>query len=150
MKVPKRPIQTDLSTSKRTYSLAELCEMFDFTPRQLHDFRAKGALPPPDGSGRGARYMDVHVKRLGAIKPLIDSGISVSRIATRYSPAEVVPVPHQPVRDHVAAEKWERLRIEPGLELAMLVGGSLEERRRELFNHLIEEAKRFSSVKMKG
>lgn len=150
MKVPYHPMQVDPSPSKRTYSLAELCEMFDFTPRQLHDFRAKGALPPPDGTGRGARYTDVHVKRLQAIKPLVEAGISVSRISARYASVDAEKPPHLQVGDPVTSEQWERVRIDAGLELAMLVGGSLEGRRRELLGHLIEEARRFTGRQMTG
>lgn len=142
------PTQIDLSPRKRTYSLAELCEMFDFTPRQLHDFRAKGAMPPPDGTGRGARYSDVHVKRLQAIKPLVEAGISVSRISARYASVDVEKSSDQQGGDPVTSEQWERVRIDAGLELAMLVGGSLEGRRRELLSHLIDEARRFTSEKM--
>jgi len=117
--------------------------MFGFSARQVRDFRAKGALPPPEGVGRGAYYTDVHVKRLGAIKPLLDAGISVSKIATRYSADESsTPVGETDLKE-IRAERWDRVRVAPGLELAVHVGSDLESRRTALVRHLVSEAKRF-------
>ena len=127
--------------AKRTYSLADLCEMFGFTARQIHDFRAKGALQPPDGKGRGARYSDEHVQRLGAIKPLLENGISVARIAARYIPPSATrslgDLPAPPV-----SERWDRVRIGPDLEISFLVRGNLDRRRAQLIALMSREARR--------
>lgn len=136
--IPREPTQVG-----RFYSLSDLCGMFGFTARQLHDFRAKGALQPPQGVGRGARYTDEHVKRLGAIKPLLDAGISVTRIAARYSAAAVATRSRETTNDNVTAERWDRVRIGPDLEMALLVGARLETRRHDVMRHLVKQAKRF-------
>jgi DNA-binding transcriptional MerR regulator len=127
-------------SGKRTYALADLCGMFGFTARQIHDFRAKGALPSPIGSGRGARYTDEHVLRLGAIKPLLESGLSVSRIASRYISPEQGGAGNS-LAD-AESERWDRLRINPNMDLAFCVRGGLESHRADLARLLAVEAKR--------
>lgn len=143
MNAPRTALHTEHPTGRRAYSLADLCEMFGFTARQVRDFRTKGALQPPEGVGRGAYYTDEHVKRLGTIKPLVEAGISVSRIAARYSSVESAASMHETATESVTAERWDRVRVGPELELALLVGSSLENRRDELLSHLVNEAKRF-------
>ena len=138
-------MQTESLAGERTYSLVDICKMFGFTARQIHDFRAKGALQPPDGTGRGARYADGHIQRLGAIKPLLESGISVARIAARYSLAPVIPrLDDLPTA--VTSERWDRVRIGPDLEISLLVGGNLERLRAQLISHLGSEAKRLLAL----
>lgn len=143
MNAPRAALLTEHASGRRAYSLSDLCELFGFTARQVRDFRAKGALQPPEGVGRGAYYTDEHVKRLGAIKPLVEAGISVSRIAARYSSVESAASMHETASESVIAERWDRVHVGPGLELALLVGSSLENRRDELLSHLVNEAKRF-------
>lgn len=142
MNAPRIALHTEHASGRRTYSLSDLCEMFGFTARQVRDFRAKGALQPPEGVGRGAYYTREHVKRLEAIKPLIEAGISVARIAARYSATETSMPARRTTGEEVVVERWDRVRVGPGLELAMLVGSGLEDRRLELMRHLVSEAKR--------
>lgn len=142
MNTPRAASHSRHASSSRIYGLSDLCEMFGFTARQVRDFRAKGALQPPEGVGRGAYYTDEHVKRLGAIKPLVEAGISVSRIAARYSAAETSMPARGTTGEEIMVERWDRVRVGPGLELAMLVGSGLENRRLELMRHLVSEAKR--------
>lgn len=140
------PMRTASPVSRRTYSLADLCATFGFTPRQIHDFRSKGALQAPDGTGRGARYTEEHVQRLAAIKPLLEEGISVSRVAARFSPApeHTAGGPHEDPPSEMTTERWDRVRIGPDLEIGLSVGGALESLRGELLRALAQEAKRLS------
>lgn len=128
------------SSATRTYSLADLCGMFGFTARQIHDFRAKGALQSPVGSGRGARYTDEHVLRLGAIKPLLESGLSVSKIAGRYTSPVQGGVREVPAE--AESERWDRLRVSTDMDLAFCVRGGLERHRADLARALATEVKR--------
>lgn len=139
-------MRTTSPAFRRTYSLADLCATFGFTPRQIHDFRSKGALQAPDGTGRGARYTEEHVQRLAAIKPLLEEGISVSRIAARFSheTGRAVGGSHEQLPSELTSERWDRVRIGPDLEIGLSVGGALEPLRGELLRALAQEAKRLS------
>ncbi len=53
-----------------SYTLDELTSAADVTVRTVRYYIAEGLLPPPDGSGRGARYSAAHRDRLDLIASL--------------------------------------------------------------------------------
>lgn len=53
-----------------TYTLDELTSAADVTVRTVRYYIAEGLLPPPEGSGRGARYSAHHRDRLDVIGSL--------------------------------------------------------------------------------
>lgn len=70
------------------YSLPELCQLADVTPRTVRYYIAQGLLPGPTQSGPAARYTDAHLERLRAIKRLQAAHLPLAEIRTRL---RVVP-----------------------------------------------------------
>ncbi|HUG48759.1 MAG TPA: MerR family transcriptional regulator [Candidatus Limnocylindria bacterium] len=52
------------------FTLQELADLADVTPRTVRYYIAQGLLPAPTGSGPGAHYEDAHLDRLRLIKRL--------------------------------------------------------------------------------
>lgn len=86
------------------------------------------------------------MQRLAAIKPLLEEGISVSRIAARFSHAtgRAVVGSHEQLTSDLTSERWDRVRIGSDLEIGLSVGGAPEPLRGELLRALAQEAKRLS------
>jgi DNA-binding transcriptional MerR regulator len=53
-----------------TYTIAELADLADVTPRTVRYYVAQGLLPAPSGAGPGARYDESHLLRLLLIRRL--------------------------------------------------------------------------------
>jgi len=85
-----------------SFSLADLCELADVTPRTVRFYIAQGLLPPASGSGPSAGYEDTHLYRLRLIRrlqkehlPLVEirrrldalSDLDVERLASQPAPA---------------------------------------------------------------
>lgn len=132
-------MNTGRAAETRVYTLADLCGMFGFTARQMHDLRAKGALQPPQGVGRGARYTDEHVQRLVAIKPLLEDGVSVAKVAKRYQ-SDMRAAAHEQLAAYPVAEQWTRVRISADMELMIRVSGRLERHESQITSRLSKEA----------
>lgn len=124
------------------YTLSDLCAATGLSPRQVRDLRAKGALPPPIGKSRAAHYTEAHLARLIAIQPLLEAGVSVSRIAARYSMESEQASAQGPLAS-LAPETWKRVRVGSTVEVSVLVGNVGERRTQELLDHLAAEAIRF-------
>ncbi|GIU33041.1 MerR family transcriptional regulator [Shewanella schlegeliana] len=62
------------------YSLNELCQLVELTPRTVRFYVQKTLLQPPEGSGRGSHYTQQHVERLLEIRKWQDAGLSLERI----------------------------------------------------------------------
>lgn len=79
MKKPRRE-----TTSKRqdnnTYTIGELSQQADVTPRTIRFYVAEGLLPPPLGAGRAATYTADHLVRLELIKSLKDEFLPLAEI----------------------------------------------------------------------
>ena len=131
-------------SNKSVYKLSEVCEMTGFTPRQIADLRKKGALAPPHGRSRGARYSDRHIDALRAIRELSGAGISRRRIASHLDAQLGSPQPALPGSGSVVTARWTRVTIDQQVEIAVMAGGSNDGRNRALLDHLVDEAKRFT------
>jgi DNA-binding transcriptional MerR regulator len=66
-----------------TYSLADLCDLADVTPRTVRYYIAQGLLRPPTGAGPAARYDDGHRHRLALIRQLQRGHLPLAEIRKR-------------------------------------------------------------------
>jgi len=79
--------------SDSAYTLADLCDLADVTPRTVRYYIAQGLLRSPGVSGPGARYDDGHLARLRLIRRLQREHLPLAEIRSRLaalSDAEVI------------------------------------------------------------
>jgi DNA-binding transcriptional MerR regulator len=68
-----------------SYSLADLCDLADVTPRTVRYYIAQGLLRPPAGAGPATRYDDGHLDRLRLIRRLQKEHLPLSEIRRRLA-----------------------------------------------------------------
>lgn len=66
-----------------SFSLADLCDLADVTPRTVRFYIAQGLLPPASGAGPSARYEDTHLYRLRLIRRLQKEHLPLVEIRRR-------------------------------------------------------------------
>jgi len=71
--------------SDSAYTLADLCDLADVTPRTVRYYIAQGLLRSPGGSGPGARYDDGHLARLRLIRRLQREHLPLAEIRSRLA-----------------------------------------------------------------
>jgi DNA-binding transcriptional MerR regulator len=71
-----------------SFSLADLCDLADVTPRTVRFYIAQGLLRPPSGAGPAARYDDGHLYRLRLIRRLQKDHLPLAEIRTRLEALE--------------------------------------------------------------
>jgi DNA-binding transcriptional MerR regulator len=71
--------------SAAAYTLADLCDLADVTPRTVRYYIAQGLLRSPGGSGPGARYDDGHLARLRLIRRLQREHLPLAEIRSRLA-----------------------------------------------------------------
>jgi DNA-binding transcriptional MerR regulator len=67
------------------YSLADLCDLADVTPRTVRYYIAQGLLRSPSGAGPSSRYDDGHLNRLRLIRRLQREHLPLSEIRNRLA-----------------------------------------------------------------
>jgi DNA-binding transcriptional MerR regulator len=67
------------------YSLADLCDLADVTPRTVRYYISQGLLRPPDGAGPATRYDDGHLDRLRLIRRLQREHLPLAEIRNRLA-----------------------------------------------------------------
>ncbi len=67
------------------YTLSELCDLADVTPRTVRYYIAQGLLRSPGASGPGARYDDGHLARLRLIRRLQREHLPLADIRARLA-----------------------------------------------------------------
>jgi DNA-binding transcriptional MerR regulator len=67
------------------YSLADLCDLADVTPRTVRYYISQGLLRSPGTSGPGARYDDGHLARLRLIRRLQREHLPLAEIRARLA-----------------------------------------------------------------
>lgn len=82
------------------FSLADLCDLADVTPRTVRYYITQGLLRPPTGAGPAARYEDGHLYRLRLIRRLQREHLPLAEIRRRL--------------DALSDADVERLTTEPG------------------------------------
>lgn len=65
------------------FSLAELTDLADVTPRTIRYYIAQGLLPPPVGGGPASRYSIGHLERLRLIRELQRQHLPLAEIRNR-------------------------------------------------------------------
>ncbi|MCU0477821.1 MAG: MerR family transcriptional regulator [Chloroflexi bacterium] len=68
-----------------TYSLADLCDLADVTPRTVRYYISQGLLRSPGTSGPGARYDDGHLARLRLVRRLQREHLPLAEIRARLA-----------------------------------------------------------------
>lgn len=84
-------------TDEHHYTISELAQVADVTPRTIRYYTTEGLLPPPDTRGRYALYSDTHLLRLRLIARLKDAYLPLSEIKTRL--------------EHISNEQMQQLLI---------------------------------------
>jgi DNA-binding transcriptional MerR regulator len=67
------------------YSLQDLADLADVSPRTIRYYVAQGLLPSPGHVGPGARYIDGHLARLRLIRRLQREHLPLAEIRTRLA-----------------------------------------------------------------
>jgi DNA-binding transcriptional MerR regulator len=67
------------------YTLADLCDLADVTPRTVRYYISQGLLRSPGTSGPGARYDDGHLARLRLIRRLQREHLPLAEIRSRLA-----------------------------------------------------------------
>ena len=73
-------------TDKQYYTIGELAETADTTPRTIRYYTSEGLLPPPDTRGRYALYSGDHLMRLRLIARLKEAYLPLHEIRARIAP----------------------------------------------------------------
>ncbi len=68
-----------------TYSLSDLCDLADVTPRTVRYYISQGLLRSPGTSGPGARYDDGHLARLRLVRRLQREHLPLAEIRARLA-----------------------------------------------------------------
>jgi DNA-binding transcriptional MerR regulator len=68
-----------------TYTLPDLADLADVTPRTVRYYIAQGLLPSPSQVGPGARYGDRHLDRIRLIKLLQREHLPLAEIRARLA-----------------------------------------------------------------
>ncbi len=76
------------SSSKTTWTLAELAEESGLPARTIRYYIARGLLESPVVKGRKAWYAASHLERLQAIRGLQEKGLTLSEIGRALQPEE--------------------------------------------------------------
>lgn len=66
------------------FTIDFLCKEFGVSRRTVYRYVALGLLPRPSGTGPGARYSNVHVNRMRAIRSSLERRESLADLAERY------------------------------------------------------------------
>jgi DNA-binding transcriptional MerR regulator len=67
------------------YTLSDLCDLADVTPRTVRYYVAEGLLRPPSTTGPGARYDEGHLARLRLIRHLQREHLPLAEIRGRLA-----------------------------------------------------------------
>jgi DNA-binding transcriptional MerR regulator len=121
------------------YTLSEVCEMTNVTPRNVRYYIQQGLVDRPNGAGRGARYGRDHLLQLMVIGHWQAEGLSLERIREllRHKGSKSLPSPRQ---NTGGVEVWSHIHVKHGIELHIQPGkaGLSPEQLRVLLEKLLE------------
>jgi DNA-binding transcriptional MerR regulator len=75
--------------SEEGFAIQELCDQTGVPRRTIHFYIQQEILPPPDGSGLGARYRREHLLRLKLIPILRQQGLRLDDIRVKFKNASL-------------------------------------------------------------
>lgn len=75
----------DMTQEEREFSLGELSEIADVSPRTVRYYIVEGLLPPPLTTGRNATYSQEHLDRLNAIAAMKEMYLPLREIRHRLN-----------------------------------------------------------------
>lgn len=99
----------------QSYSVADLSSTTQLPRRTIRYYVQIGLIPPPHGSGKGARYGIGHLERLLKIRRLQTEGFSLERISQLLD--EPTHAPAGPVAGDLRVVT--RLTVAPGITLEL-------------------------------
>lgn len=91
------PLPDPEADSGPRYSVDELAARTGVPSRTIRHYQSEKVLPPPEKQGRGARYGELHVRRLELIAQLQDRGLSLKAIRDAL---------HDVERGRLSLEDW--------------------------------------------
>ena len=101
------------------YTFNELCTLVDLPVRTVRYYNQKGLVSAPEGSRKGAFYIQKHVDELLAIRKWQRAGLSLERIRELLFEGMVEPgeLPPPQGRRPGDLEVWSKLFVNEGLEI---------------------------------
>lgn len=102
------------------YTLNDLCQLIELTPRTVRFYIQKSLMPAPEGSGRGAYYTQAHIERLLEIKKWQDAGLSLERISELlFDESDTKPLPPLKRAKPGDIEVCSHVHIDEGISLTL-------------------------------
>ncbi len=122
------------------FTIQELCDQTGLPRRTIHFYTQQGILPPPQGSGLGARYQPDHLLRLKLIPVLRQQGLRLDDIRQKFQSssrgeladayahfqskiAELRIVPPSPVNSPKIVQKFSAYTLPYGMILMVPENG---------------------------
>ena len=138
------------------YSIQDLSEKTGLPRRTIHFYTQQGLLPPPQGSGLGARYDESHLLRLQLIPVFRAEGLRLDQIRERFQEMAlseledhfkhakaVQPIPATPNTPH--PERFSHYSFPGGITI--LVPEELSQAQHEKISQLLIEAERIFNTR---
>ncbi|SEO83809.1 MerR HTH family regulatory protein [Nitrosovibrio sp. Nv6] len=113
-------MKSEKTSTKPSYSLAELCVFSDLPPRTVRYYVQIGLVDRPEGETRAARYGPRHLEQLLLIKKWTAAGVSLERIRELLR-GEQAPIPPRP-RAVGSVEVCSHLTVADGIEVVIEPG----------------------------
>jgi DNA-binding transcriptional MerR regulator len=105
-----------MPTADVRYSIDTLADLGGVSRRTVRFYVQEGLLPAPYGVGRGDHYGPEHLQALVRVRTLQEAGRSLDEIRQTRGTAARSAAP-KTMAAPVAAERWRRIHLLPGVEL---------------------------------
>lgn len=110
-------MKTTDPTDAPSYSIGELARRGGVSRRTVRYYVQRGLLPSPEGTGRGSRYTERHLRTLIRIRELQEAGVPLAEVRGRLrEPA--APAPAELAAPFALPwSTWTRVVLRDGVEL---------------------------------
>lgn len=127
------PAGDDVVENTAAYTINELADRAEVTPRNIRAYQSRGLLAPPTMQGRVGYYDDEHLVRLRLIRTLQEDGFNLTAIA-----ALLAAGPGEAERMHrISPPALDRMAVGPQAELSADGHAALESVGDDLVNILV-------------
>ena len=101
------------------YTFNELCSLVELPIRTVRFYIQKGLVSPPEGTRKGAYYIQKHLDELLAIRKWQRAGLSLERIRELLFEGTTEPGEMPPPRGRRPGdlEVWSKLFVKEGVEI---------------------------------